>query len=75
MGADCCKNACTPIAIALRPEAQAPSCEEQYLILETLRQVDAMLDALPSVVRRTFLLSQLDGLTYDAIALHSASRL
>lgn len=75
MGADCCKNACTPIAIALLPEAQAPSCEEQYLILETLRQVDAMLDALPSVVRRTFLLSQLDGLTYDAIALHSASRL
>lgn len=34
-----------------------------------------MLDALPSVVRRTFLLSQLDGLTYDAIALHLASRL
>lgn len=74
MGADCCKNACAPIAIALLPEAQAPSCEEQYLILETLHQVDAMFDALSSVVRRTFLLSQLDGLTYDAIALHSASR-
>ena len=56
-------------AIALLPEAQAPSCEEQHLILETLHQVDAMLDALPSMVRRTFLLSQLDGLTYDAIAL------
>ena len=56
-------------AIALLPEAQAPSCEEQYLILETLHQVDAMLDALPSLVRRAFLLSQLDGLTYDAIAL------
>lgn len=56
-------------AIALLPEAQAPSCEAQYLILETLHQVDAMLDALPAVVRRAFLLSQLEGLTYDAIAL------
>ena len=55
-------------AIALLPEAQAPSCEAQYLILETLHQVDAMLDALPAVVRRAFLLSQLEGLTYDAIA-------
>ena len=56
-------------AIALLPDAQTPSCEEQYLILETLHQVDAMLDALPAVVRRAFLLSQLEGLTYDAIAL------
>ena len=55
-------------AITLLPEAQAPSCEAQYLILETLHQVDAMLDALPAVVRRAFLLSQLEGLTYDAIA-------
>ena len=55
-------------AIALLPEAQAPSCEEQLLILETLHQVDAMLDALPASVRRAFLLSQLEGLTYDAIA-------
>jgi RNA polymerase sigma factor (sigma-70 family) len=56
-------------AIALLPEAQAPSCEAQYLIMETLYQVDAMLDALPAVVRRTFLLSQLEGWTYEAIAL------
>ena len=55
-------------AIVLLPEALAPSCEDQYLILEALHQVDAMLDALPAVVRRTFLLSQLEGMTYDAIA-------
>jgi len=55
-------------AIALLPEVQAPSCEEQLLILETLHQVDAMLDALPATARRAFLLSQLEGLTYDAIA-------
>lgn len=54
-------------ALALLPEALAPSCEERYLILETLHQLDAMLDALPPPVRRVFLLSQLEGLGYDAI--------
>lgn len=55
-------------ALAKLPEAQAPSCEERYLILEALHQLDAMLDALAPAVRRVFLLSQLEGLGYEAIA-------
>ncbi len=55
-------------ALASTPEALAPSEEQRAIILETLHQIDAMLDALPAPVRRAFLLSQLDGLTYDEIA-------
>ena len=56
-------------AVALQPEAVAPSPESQALVVETLLQVDAMLSRLPEKVRRAFLLSQLHGLTYAAIAL------
>ena len=38
-------------------------------MVETLMQVEAMLARLPEKVRRAFLLSQLHGLTYAAIAL------
>ncbi|MCA1323626.1 sigma-70 family RNA polymerase sigma factor [Herbaspirillum sp. alder98] len=55
-------------ALAALPEAEAPSPEQRYLILETLTQVDAMLDSLPPRARQAFLLSQLDGLKYDDIA-------
>ena len=55
-------------ALAVLPEALVPSAEERYLILETLHQVDAMLDALAAPVKRAFLLSQIEGLTYEAIA-------
>lgn len=54
-------------AIAQLPAASVPSAEQRFLLLETLQRVDAMLDALPPLVRRAFLLSRLDGLTYDAI--------
>lgn len=54
-------------AIALQPEAVAPSPESQVMVVETLMQVDAMLARLPENVRRAFLLSQLQGLTYAAI--------
>ena len=47
----------------------APSPEQQLLILETLYQIDAMLNGLPPKVREAFLLSQLDGLTYAQVAL------
>ncbi|WP_370590379.1 sigma-70 family RNA polymerase sigma factor [Xylophilus sp. ASV27] len=57
-------------ALATLPEALAPSPEERALVLETLHEIDAMLDALPPVVRRTFLLSQLDGMKYEDIARH-----
>jgi RNA polymerase sigma-70 factor (ECF subfamily) len=56
-------------ALAALPELVAPSPEQRLLILETLHQIDAMLDALPPRVRQAFLLSQLDGMAYADIAL------
>jgi RNA polymerase sigma-70 factor (ECF subfamily) len=38
------------------------------MVLETLHEIDAMLDALPPLVKRAFLLSQISGLKYDDIA-------
>jgi len=55
-------------ALAAMPEALAPSPEERLLILQTLHQVDAMLDGLPPQARRAFLLSQLEGMKYEDIA-------
>lgn len=55
-------------ALALLPEAQAPSPEARLLLLETLIELDRMLDGVPPKARRAFLLSQLDGLTYAEIA-------
>jgi RNA polymerase sigma factor (sigma-70 family) len=55
-------------ALALIPEAHAPAPEERLIILETLHEIDAMLDALPPKVRTTFLLAQFEGLTYAQIA-------
>ena len=55
-------------SLAQQPEAVMPSPESQALIVETLMQVDAMLARLPHRVRRAFLLSQLSGMTYAAIA-------
>ena len=45
-----------------------PSPEAQALILETLIELDALLDRLPARVRQAFLLAQLEGLTYAVIA-------
>lgn len=55
-------------AIAQLPEPLAPSPEQRLLVLETLHQIDAMLDGLPAKAREAFLLSQLDGLTYAQVA-------
>ena len=55
-------------ALALQPEPLAPSPESQALIVETLLQIDAMLAQLPARVRSAFLMSQLHGMTYAAIA-------
>lgn len=54
--------------IAQLPEALAPSAELQQIQLETLQQIDAMLDGLSQKAREAFLLSQLEGLTYAEIA-------
>lgn len=50
------------------PDQFAPSAEEQCLIREALQAVDALLQGLPPLVRRAFLLSQLEGHTYAEIA-------
>jgi len=55
-------------ALALQPEPVAPSPESQALIVETLLRIDAMLTQLPTRVRSAFLMSQLHGMTYAAIA-------
>lgn len=50
------------------PEPETISTESRLIILETLHEIDAMLDGLGAKVREAFLLSQLDGLTYAQIA-------
>ena len=55
-------------ALAASPEPVDISPEERELLLETLHRIDALLDELPAPVRKAFLLSQLDGMTYAEIA-------
>ena len=55
-------------ALAEVPQALEISEEERALLLETLCELDRMLAGLGPAVRRAFLLSQLDGMTYKAIA-------
>ena len=54
--------------LAALPEPVTLSIEEREIILQTLQQLDRLLDAMPSRVRRAFLMSRLDGLTYGQIA-------
>ncbi len=49
-------------ALAEEPAGLAPSPEEQVLILETLLEIDALLDRLPHKVRSAFLMARLEGL-------------
>ena len=55
-------------ALAHLRAPQVPSPEMRFMVLETLHEIDAMLDALPPLVKRAFLLSQLNGLKYQDIA-------
>ncbi|VXB14909.1 RNA polymerase, sigma 19 factor; KpLE2 phage-like element [Pseudomonas sp. 8BK] len=50
------------------PEAEMPSPERQVLVMETLIEIDRLLDGLKPRVREAFLLSQLEGLGYAQIA-------
>ena len=50
------------------PEAEVPSPERQAIMLETLLEIDGLLDGLPYPVRRAFLFSQLDGMSQAEIA-------
>jgi len=55
-------------SIAHLPEPESPSLETRAMVIETLLQIDAMLDAMPAKVREAFLLSQFEGLTYPQVA-------
>jgi len=50
------------------PEQQVPSPEVQAIVLQSLHEIDMMLDGLAPRVRQIFLLAQLEGLTYAQIA-------
>lgn len=50
------------------PEAVQPSLEERAVLLETLCEIDRLLDGLGPRIRQAFLLSQLEGWTYAEIA-------
>jgi RNA polymerase sigma-70 factor (ECF subfamily) len=54
--------------LAERPEAIAISEEDKAIIIETLVAVDKALSALGERARRIFMLSQIEGLTYQQIA-------
>ena len=54
--------------LALIPEGYAPSPEQRQSLLESLQQIDAMLDGLGPKIKQAFLLSQLEGLGYADIA-------
>lgn len=55
-------------ALASLPESVIPSPEQRWVLLETLQALNELLDALPVAVRRAFLWSQLEGLSYAQIA-------
>ncbi|WP_347905843.1 sigma-70 family RNA polymerase sigma factor [Pseudomonas purpurea] len=56
-------------ALAERPQALQPSPEHRAIIVETLHEVDAMLQRLPARVRDAFVLAQLQGMPYKTIAI------
>lgn len=54
--------------LASLPEHVMPSLEDQAILLETLIELDRLLDGLAPDVRQAFLWSQLDGLAHADIA-------
>src|SRR5690606_32776082 len=55
-------------ALAALPEPLSVPLEEQAIMLETLVEIDRLLERLSWPVRKAFLLSQLDGLSHAEIA-------
>ncbi|MBF4991347.1 sigma-70 family RNA polymerase sigma factor [Methylophilus sp. QUAN] len=50
------------------PPVETPSPEQQAIALQSLIQLDKVLDQLPAKVRETFILSRFEQLTYSQIA-------
>ena len=55
-------------ALQLDDVYEAPSPEDLAQMIEALQCIDQLLDGLPAKVKATFLLSQVNGLTYPEIA-------
>jgi RNA polymerase sigma-70 factor (ECF subfamily) len=55
-------------ALANLPEEVAPSPEAHLMAIESLQQIDRVLDGLPAKVREAFLLAHLVELSYAEIA-------
>lgn len=55
-------------ALAALPEPLHPSPEQHSVILETLHEIDAMLDTLKPRIRQAFLMATLDGMKQKDIA-------
>ncbi len=55
-------------ALALLPEPMAPPPDARLMVLETLVAIDRLLDGLPAVARKAFLLWRLEELTQEQIA-------
>jgi RNA polymerase sigma-19 factor, ECF subfamily len=55
-------------ALAGQPEAHAPPPEVRLMVIETLVAIDRLLDGLPVVARKAFLLWRLEELTQEEIA-------
>ena len=55
-------------AMGTLPAEYAPSAEEQFLIIEALARIDALLEGLKPRIREAFLLSRLENKSYPAIA-------
>lgn len=55
-------------ALAAMPEREHPSAEVREIALETLMEIDRVLDRMSSKARQAFLLSRIDRLTYPEIA-------
>lgn len=56
------------LALAERPPDTAISPEQRSMIIETLMEIDRLLDGLGPRTREIFLLAQLDGMSYVEIA-------
>ena len=55
-------------ALANVPEAYVMSPEERAILLETIVEIDRLLDGLPLLVKKAFLLTQLDGFNHAQVA-------
>lgn len=55
-------------ALAALPEPLAVSPEERAIVVETLVEIDRLLNGLALPVKRAFLMSQLDGMAHGEIA-------